>query len=110
MLFRSKEPHPESRQLALDAGMAPELAATAQFSKGRGCERCGQTGYKGRVGLFEVMAMTDTLRQLVLDNVSALELRRTACAEGMRTLRQNGLLKVCEGVTTVDEVVRETVH
>ena len=57
-----------------------------------------------------IAELTDTLRQLVLDNVSALELRRTACAEGMRTLRQNGLLKVCEGVTTVDEVVRETVH
>jgi type IV pilus assembly protein PilB len=78
--------------------------------RGRGCERCGHTGYRGRVGLFEVMEMTDAVRQVVLDGGSALELRRQALADGMLTLRQSGLQKVCEGQTTVDEVVRETVQ
>ncbi len=92
------------------AGLDPAVAAATKFMHGRGCERCGQTGYRGRVGLFEVMEMTDAVRQLVLDGGSAMDLRRQAMADGMVTLRQNGLQKVCEGMTTVDEVVRETVH
>jgi type IV pilus assembly protein PilB len=78
-------------------------------NKGKGCEKCNKTGFKGRVGLYEVMEVTDELRELILVGASALELRRKAVEEGMLTLRQSGLRKVKEGVTTIDEVVRETV-
>ncbi len=105
-----REPQPSARDAAIAAGLDPAVAVTTRFMHGRGCERCGHTGYRGRVGLFEVMEMTDAMRQLVLDNGSAMDLRRQALADGMVTLRQNGLQKVCEGMTTVDEVVRETVH
>jgi type IV pilus assembly protein PilB len=75
----------------------------------KGCKRCGFSGYKGRVGLYEVMEITEELRELILVGASALELRRKAIDEGMITLRHSGLRKVKDGVTTVDEVVRETV-
>jgi type IV pilus assembly protein PilB len=105
-----KTPNPDARDAAVTAGMDPALAATAKFMVGKGCERCGTTGYRGRVGLFEVMEMTDAIRQVVLDSGSAMELRKQALIDGMVTLRQNGLQKVHEGLTTVDEVARETVY
>ena len=77
--------------------------------KGRGCEKCNNTGYKGRVGLYEVMEITEDLRELILVGASSLELRRKAVEEGMITLRGSGLLKVKQGMTTLEEVVRETV-
>jgi type IV pilus assembly protein PilB len=77
--------------------------------KGSGCEKCNNTGYKGRVGLYEVMDITDELRELVLVGASGLELRRKAIEEGMLTLRMSGLRKVKDGLTTVEEVARETV-
>ena len=77
--------------------------------KGNGCEKCNYTGYKGRVGLYEVMEITEELRELVLVGASGLELRRKAIEEGMLTLRMSGLRKVKEGLTTIEEVARETV-
>jgi type IV pilus assembly protein PilB len=77
--------------------------------KGAGCDKCNSTGYKGRVGLYEVMEITEELRELVLVGASGLELRRKAIDEGMITLRRSGLMKVMAGMTTVEEVVRETV-
>ena len=77
--------------------------------KGTGCDRCNLTGYKGRVGLYEVMEIGDEMRELILVGASGLELRRKAIAEGMITLRQSGLRKVKDGLTTIEEVVRETV-
>jgi len=103
------EPLIGGEQAAIDAGLKPELAKTAKFMKGRGCERCTQSGYKGRVGLFEVMEVTDVIRQMILENVPTSQLRAQAMSDGMLTLRQSGLQKVCEGMTTVEEVVRETV-
>jgi type IV pilus assembly protein PilB len=105
-----KEPFADGAHAAIEAGLDPAIARAGKYMRGRGCDRCGQTGYRGRVGLFEVMEVTDRLRELVLANASALELRAQAVADGMLTLRQSGLRKVCEGVTTVDEVARETVH
>jgi type IV pilus assembly protein PilB len=90
-------------------GFVPDLAAKVKPKKGKGCEKCNKTGYKGRVGLYEVMEITDELRELVLVGASALELRRKAIEEGMITLRGSGLRKITEGVTTIEEVVRETV-
>jgi type IV pilus assembly protein PilB len=91
------------------AGFSPEDAKTVVPVKGNGCEKCNRTGYKGRVGLYEVMEITDELRELVLVGASALELRRKAVEEGMITLRQSGLRKVKDGLTTIEEVARETV-
>ena len=93
----------------IQAGFTPEIAGDVTPMKGAGCEKCNNTGYKGRVGLYEVMAIGEELRELILVGASALELRRKAVDEGMITLRRSGLHKVMEGVTTIEEVARETV-
>ncbi|MBI3046978.1 MAG: type IV-A pilus assembly ATPase PilB [Acidobacteria bacterium] len=103
------EPHPTPPQALVQAGFSNEDARTVVPQRGRGCEKCNNTGYKGRLGLYEVMEVTEELRELILVGSSALELRRKAIDEGMITLRQSGLRKVKDGVTTIDEVVRETV-
>ncbi len=84
------------------------LPADCQPMNGKGCEQCGGTGYKGRQGLYEVMPITPALRELILDRASTSELRKQAQGEGMLTLRQDGLLKIQKGVTTIEEVLRET--
>jgi len=106
---RCKHDHPHAAQALVDAGFTPEEAATVVPKKGKGCDYCNNTGYKGRVGLYEVMELSEELRELVLVGASALELRRKAIDEGMITLRRSGLLKVMEGITTIEEVARETV-
>jgi type IV pilus assembly protein PilB len=103
------EPHPTPAAALMQAGFTAEDAKAVVPNKGKGCEKCNNTGYKGRVGLYEVMEVTEDLRELILVGASALELRRKAVDEGMITLRHSGLRKVKEGVTTIDEVVRETV-
>jgi type IV pilus assembly protein PilB len=105
-----REPDAVSADALIEAGCDPADARRAKPARGRGCERCGRTGYRGRVGLFEVMPMTDGLRERVLDGASAVDLRRQAISDGMVTLRQTGLRKVADGQTTMDEVVRETVN
>jgi type IV pilus assembly protein PilB len=104
-----KEPSPLPPPALVQAGYSADVANDVTPMKGRGCERCNQTGYKGRVGLYEVMEIGEELRELILVGASGLELRRKAIDEGMITLRQSGLRKVREGVTTIEEVVRETV-
>ena len=83
--------------------------AHAQALPGRGCERCSNTGYKGRVGLYEVLEIEDELREMILSGGSAFELRQKAVQLGMMTLRGSGLQKIRDGMTTLEEVVRETV-
>jgi type IV pilus assembly protein PilB len=104
-----KQPHPTPAPALVQAGFSQEDAQQVVPMKGAGCEKCNNTGYKGRVGLYEVMEVTDELRELVLVGASALELRRKAIEEGMITLRQSGLRKVRDGMTTIEEVARETV-
>jgi type IV pilus assembly protein PilB len=103
------EPHPTPPEALMQAGFNADDAKTVVPNKGKGCEKCNNTGYKGRVGLYEVMEITEELRELILVGASGLELRRKAVEEGMITLRGSGLLKVKLGVTTIEEVVRETV-
>src|SRR6059036_2196062 len=103
------EPNPHAPAALMQAGFAAEDANTIVPMKGAGCDRCNLTGYKGRIGLYEVMEIAEELRELILVGASGLELRRKAVDEGMITLRQSGLRKVKAGVTTVEEVVRETV-
>ncbi len=93
----------------IDAGFTPEEARDVTAYKGRGCSNCNNTGYKGRVGLYEVLELTDEIRQLVLEGASAIELKQRAVEDGMVSLRRSGLTKVRDGLTTLEEVVRETV-
>jgi type IV pilus assembly protein PilB len=104
-----KEPDEAPPQAMVAAGFGEAEARTIKLFKGRGCERCSGTGYKGRVGLLEVMEIGDELRELILSGASAYELRQRAIQDGMITLRGSGLQKIRDGVTTVEEVVRETV-
>ena len=104
-----KEPNPMTPEALVTAGFTEEDAGSVTPMKGAGCDRCNTTGYKGRVGLYEVMEIGEELRELILVGASGLELRRKAMEEGMITLRGSGLRKVKEGVTTIEEVVRETV-
>ena len=104
-----KEPVPTPPPALIQAGFTPDDANTVVPMKGNGCDRCNNTGYKGRVGLYEVMEIGEELRELILVGASGMELRRKAVDEGMITLRMSGLRKVKEGVTTLEEVVRETV-
>jgi len=84
------------------------LAKGTVVYKGKGCNRCGGTGYKGRQGLYEVMPITGILREMILDRSSTADLRKKAREDGMITLREDGLLKIEKGITTVEEVLRET--
>ncbi|HEV8487266.1 MAG TPA: type IV-A pilus assembly ATPase PilB [Blastocatellia bacterium] len=93
----------------IDVGFSASASKDIKTFKGTGCNACNNTGYKGRIGLYEVMEVSDDLRELILVGASGLELRRKAIEEGMLTLRQSGLEKIRAGMTTVEEVVRETV-
>jgi type IV pilus assembly protein PilB len=93
----------------IDVGFKPEEVGAFQVMKGKGCGTCNGTGYKGRVGLYEVMEITEGIRDLVMVGATAVEIKRKALEEGMLTLRMSGLEKVKNGVTTVEEVLRETV-
>src|SRR5262245_29942626 len=103
------QPDPTSVQALVHAGFTTEEADRVVPNKGKGCDKCNNTGFRGRVGLYEVMDVTEEIRELILVGASALELRRKAVDEGMITLRRSGLLKVEDGVTTIEEIVRETV-
>jgi type IV pilus assembly protein PilB len=104
-----KEPVELPPKALIDIGFTPEEAETTTAYKGRGCSVCSNTGYKGRTGLFEVMEISEEVREMILTGCSALELKRQAVEEGMITLRRSGLIKIKDGITTIDEVVRETV-
>ncbi len=96
-------------QALIDIGYTPTEAKKNKVFKGKGCDRCNGTGYKGRVGLYEVMEITDDLRELILVGASALELKKKSIEQGMITLRRSGLVKIADGQTTIEEVIRETV-
>ena len=89
-------------------GMTDAELAEITFYKGSGCSSCGDTGYRGRAGLYEVMTLTPALRRMILQGGSADELKETAIAEGMLTLRMDGIMKLRKGITTLEEVVKET--
>ena len=96
-------------QALADIGFTPEETMSMKLFKGRGCSNCNNTGYRGRIGLYEVMDISDDIRELILSGASSIELKRRAIEEGMISLRGSGLKKLRDGVTTVEEVVRETV-
>ncbi len=96
-------------QALTNMGFTPEEAKGIQTYKGEGCKVCNGTGYKGRLGLYEVMDVSEEIQELILVGASAREIKRKAVEEGMLTLRHSGLQKIKAGVTTLDEVLRETV-
>jgi type IV pilus assembly protein PilB len=96
-------------QMLMQVGFAPDEAKSLRIKRGRGCERCNNTGYKGRVGLFEVLSFSDEIRDMILSGASSVELKRKAIEEGMVSLRMCGLMKIKDGSTTLEEVLRETV-
>jgi type IV pilus assembly protein PilB len=104
-----KEPTAAPPQALIDIGFSAEEAPRITLYKGRGCGVCNNTGYKGRVGLYEVMEIGDSIRELVLSGATSLELKRKAMEEGMISLRGSGLEKLRVGMTSVEEIVRETV-
>src|SRR5436190_13118518 len=104
-----KEEHPNPPEALMEVGFSTEEAKSLKTYKGKGCTTCNNTGYKGRIGLYEVMEVNDDIRELILIGASSLELRKKAIEDGMITLRESGLHKIRAGLTTLEEVVRETV-
>ncbi len=99
---------PEELRSLVTTGTNFDEIKAIPFMKGKGCEVCAGTGYKGRAGIYEVMAISPELRRMVLRGASVAELRDQAVSEGMLTLRMDGIVKVTKGVTTLEEVVKET--
>jgi len=96
-------------QALINLGYKKEEVGTFQVYKGRGCDKCNNTGYKGRVGLVEVMIIDDLIRELILSGGTAIDIKKAAAEAGMISLRRSGLIKIKDGITTIEEVVRETV-
>jgi type IV pilus assembly protein PilB len=103
-----REPIEPTDEMLTELGLKRE-ELRGKFYRGKGCEACNNTGYKGRLGLFELMLMNDVLRDMIMANASADELREVAKKQGMVSLREAGIHNIYEGVTTADEVIRETV-
>jgi type IV pilus assembly protein PilB len=89
-------------------GLRPEIAKKANFMKGKGCAQCNKTGYKGRMGIYELMTMTSQVREMTFKGESTLAIRKMARKQGMRTLFEDGMIKALKGVTTLEEVLRIT--
>jgi type IV pilus assembly protein PilB len=93
----------------MELNLTPDDVRGRQFMRGRGCDNCHKSGYKGRAAIFEIMTLDDEMRELIMKNASTAILRNHARKRGMRTLRECGIWSIYEGITTIDEVVRETV-
>jgi type IV pilus assembly protein PilB len=100
--------HSVSHDVLLDSGFTLEEAETVKLFRGVGCDTCNKRGYKGHVGIYEILEMTTGLRELVLKRASPMDLRKRAVEEGMLSLRRSGLLKVAAGMTTLEEILRKT--
>jgi type IV pilus assembly protein PilB len=92
----------------MELNLTQEDVRDKKFFYGKGCEKCNNTGYRGRIGLFEIMLFNDEIRDLIMNHGSTGVLREAARKAGMRTLRENGLMTIFDGITTIDEVSRET--
>ena len=106
---KCKEEYVPSEEQLMELQLRPDDVKGRTFFRGRGCDNCNRSGYKGRLAIFEIMRMDDTIRELIMEQGSTAVLRTEARRRGMRTLRESGLLAIYEGQTTIDEVVRETI-
>jgi type IV pilus assembly protein PilB len=103
---KCKQPHqPLDTQLE-EAGITPEMAKTATFMKGRGCVNCQKSGYKGRLGIFELMVMNNKIRELAFQGAATQDIRRAAVASGMNVMFEDGVQKAMRGITSLEEVFR----
>lgn len=98
-----------SEEALMELDLTMSQVAGKQFAYGKGCADCHFTGYRGRTAIFEIMTVTERIRELIMDNVPTSRIREAALEEGMRTLRDSGLVAIFDGVTTIEEVVRETI-
>ncbi len=105
-----KKPIQISPQMLLNLGVPDDEVPSLVCYKGTGCGRCSNTGYKGRIALYEVMPIRDEIRELILQGASAMEIKKEAMRTGMKTLRQSALTRLREGITTVEEVLKSTVE
>lgn len=101
---KCKQPYQPSDAVLETAGIPLEVAKKATFMKGKGCGNCNKTGYRGRLGIYELMMMTPRVRELAFQNASSIDLRKAAIAQGMHTLYQDGINKAIRGLTTIEEV------
>jgi type IV pilus assembly protein PilB len=105
---RCKQEFHPTEEMLWELDLTPEQVKGRTFFYGTGCGACNNTGYRGRTGIFELMIQSDHLRELIMKRVSTAVLRETAISEGMKTLRQAGLVAIYDGISTIEEVVRET--
>ena len=105
-----KEEYEPTREELFELQLRPEDVEGRTFFRGKGCESCNHSGYKGRLALFEIMEFDDALRELIMSQASTAVIAIEARKRGMRSLRESGLLSIYDGRTTIDEVVRETMH
>jgi type IV pilus assembly protein PilB len=91
-------------------GLRPEIAKKANFMKGKGCSHCNKTGYRGRLGIYELMIMSSSIREMTFKGEPTMNIRRLARKQGMRTLFEDGMIKAIKGITTLEEVLRITQH
>ncbi len=103
---RCKQSYKPPQSVLEDAGITPEMAKNATFARGKGCSYCQKKGYRGRMAIFEIMQVSPGIRQLVYENATTTQIREFAVKEGMRTLYRDGLYKVMQGLTTLEEVYR----
>ncbi|MFP6692780.1 MAG: GspE/PulE family protein, partial [Pirellulales bacterium] len=103
---KCKSPFKPSKTLLDSAGITPEMAKNATFTKGKGCGHCQKSGYRGRLGIYELMIMTPKLRELAFDSAATQDIRKMAIQEGLDTLYTDGISKVLSGITTLDEIFR----
>jgi len=106
---KCKEQYEPKEEELMELNLLPADVRGKRFSRGRGCDNCNKSGYRGRMALFEIMSMDDEMRELVMQQANTTALRIHARRRGMRSLRESGLLAIYEGQTTIDEVVRETI-
>jgi type IV pilus assembly protein PilB len=105
---KCKQPYTPSDAVLETAGITPEQVATATFLKGRGCGNCNKTGYRGRIGIYELMLMSSKVREMAFQGAAHQDIRKVAISQGMKTLYRDAITKVLKGVTTIDEVFRVT--
>ncbi len=106
---KCKEEYQPSEEELMELALRPENIRGRKFFRGRGCDNCNKSGYRGRLAIFEILQMDDDLRELVMKEASTTVIRKHARERGMRVLRETGLMAIYEGQTTIDEVVRETI-
>ncbi|MCH9057675.1 MAG: pilus assembly protein PilB, partial [Planctomycetes bacterium] len=106
---RCKEEDEPGEEGLMELALRPEDIKGRRIFRGRGCDNCHKTGYRGRMAIFEILGMDDEIRDLVMHEASTTQIRDYARQQGMRMLRESGLMAIYEGQTTIDEVVRETI-